>query len=87
METDIQGQEAQRVPKKKMNLNRLTRHTIIKMAKIKDKERILESFTRKSQKGYQPISLKKLFRPEESGMIDSKAQKGKTWLLGAGALR
>ena len=42
-ETDIQIQEAQRVPNK-MNPNRPTpRHIIIKMAKVKDKERILKA--------------------------------------------
>ena len=42
-ETDIQVQKAQKVPKK-MNPKRTTpRHTVIKMAKIKDKERLLKS--------------------------------------------
>ena len=42
-ETDIQVQEAQRVPNK-INPNRLTpRHLIMKMAKVKDKERILKA--------------------------------------------
>ena len=41
-ETDIQLQEAQRVPNK-MNPNRPTsRHIVIKMTKVKDKERILK---------------------------------------------
>ena len=41
--TDIQVQEAQRVPNK-MNSNRTTpRHIIIKMAKVRDKERILNA--------------------------------------------
>ena len=40
-EMDIQIQETQRVPKK-MNSNRSTsRHIIIKLAKIKDKDRVL----------------------------------------------
>ena len=40
--TDIQIQEAQRIPQK-MNPNRPTpRHIILKMAKVKDKERILK---------------------------------------------
>ena len=40
---DIQPQEAQRVPKK-MNPKRPTpRHIIIKMPKVKDKERILKA--------------------------------------------
>ena len=35
-ETDMQVQEAQRVPNK-MNPNKATRHSIIKMAKAKEK--------------------------------------------------
>ena len=47
-ETDIQVQEAQRVPNK-MNPTRPTpRHIIIKMPKVKDKERILKA-TREKQ--------------------------------------
>ena len=43
-EVDIQVQEAQRVPIK-MNPKRPTpRHIIIKMPKVKDKERILKDF-------------------------------------------
>ena len=46
-ETDIQIQETQRVSNK-MNPNRPTpRHIIIKMAKVKDKERILKAATEK----------------------------------------
>ena len=42
-ETNIQVQEAQRVPNR-INPKRTTpRHTVIKMAKIKDKERLLKS--------------------------------------------
>ena len=42
-EINIQVQEAQRVPNK-MDAKRLTpRHTIIKMPKVKDKERILKA--------------------------------------------
>ena len=42
-ETDIQVQEAQRVPNK-INPKRATaRHIIIKMQKVKDKERILKA--------------------------------------------
>ena len=56
--TDIQVQEAQKVPKK-MNLNRPTsRHTRITMAKVKDKERILMAaieVKRVNQNGITPI--------------------------------
>ena len=42
-ETDIQVQEAQRVPNK-INPTRPTpKHIILKMAKVKDKERILKT--------------------------------------------
>ena len=41
-ETDMQVQEAQRVPNK-INPNRPTSRHIIKMAKFKDKERILKA--------------------------------------------
>ena len=54
-DTDIQVQAAWRVPKK-MNPNRPTPKHIIKLEKVKEKERILkaareksESFTRESQ--------------------------------------
>ena len=42
-DTDIKIQEAQRAPNK-LNPNRLTpRHIITKMAKVKDKERVLNA--------------------------------------------
>ena len=41
-EIDIQVQEAQRIPNK-MGTKRSTRHIIIKMPNIKDKERILKT--------------------------------------------
>ena len=42
-ETDIQIQEAQEVPNKMNPKRHITRHIIIKMAKVKDKERILKA--------------------------------------------
>ena len=43
-EIDMQVQEAQRVPNKKMDIKRPTsRHIIIKMPKIKDEEKILKA--------------------------------------------
>ena len=42
-ETDIQVQKAQRVPKKMSSKKFTTGHIIIKMSKIKDKERILRA--------------------------------------------
>ena len=68
--TDICVWEAQRVPQK-MNPNRpITRHIVIKMAKVK--ERILKSarekiiISKEPPKGYQLISLQKQCRPEGS---------------------
>ena len=42
-ETDIQVQEAQRVPNKWDSKRATPRHSIIKMPKVKDKERILKA--------------------------------------------
>ena len=48
-ETDMKVQEVQRVPKK-INPNRPTlRHSIVKMAKVKDKERILKAAREKTK--------------------------------------
>ena len=58
-ETDIQVQEAQRVPNK-INPNRPTpRHIILKMAKVKHKERILKAAREKQRVDYKgtPIRL------------------------------
>ena len=58
-ETDIQEQEAQRIPNN-MNQNRPTpRHIIIKMAKVKDKERILKAAREKQRVNHKrpPIRL------------------------------
>ena len=50
--TDIQVQEAQRVPNK-MNPKRSTpRHIIIKMTKVKDKERILFKGSKRKAKSH-----------------------------------
>ena len=59
-----------------MNPNRLTtRHIIIKMAKVKDKERILKAAREKQRViykgtpiGYQLIFPQKLCRPERNGI-------------------
>ena len=58
-EIDIKIQEAQSVPNK-LNPNRNTpRHIITKMAKVKDKERILKAAREKQSVNYKgtPISL------------------------------
>nr|KAF6462164.1 hypothetical protein HJG59_011228 [Molossus molossus] len=57
-ETDIQVQEAQRVPNK-MNPKRPTpRHTIIKMQKIQDKERILKVAREKQLVTYKGVPIR-----------------------------
>ena len=48
-EIDIQVQEAQRVPKKLDPKRTTLRHITIKMPKVKAKERILKSSTRKAE--------------------------------------
>ena len=79
-EVDMQVQEAQRVPNK-MDAKRPTlRHIIIKMLKIKDKERILKAAREKvtvTYEGvpidYQLISQKNFYRQEGLGKKYSKA--------------
>ena len=70
-----QIQEAQRVPYKINPRRNTLRHILIKLTKIKDKEKILKaarekkSHIREPQKGYGQIFQQKLYRPEGSGMI------------------
>ena len=67
-DTDIKVQEAQRAPNK-LNPNRPTpRHIIIKMAKVKDKERILKAAREKQSINYKgaPIRLSADFSTETS---------------------
>ena len=57
IDIDIQVQEAQRIPNK-MNLKRPTpRHTIIKMQKFKDKEKILKAAGENQQVTYKGVSI------------------------------
>ena len=68
-ETDIQVQEAQSVPNK-MNPNRPTpRHIIIKMVKLKDKERIVKAPKENQRVIYKgtPIRLSADFSAETAG--------------------
>ena len=65
-ETDIKIQEARRAPNK-LNPNRTTpRHMIIKMAKVRDKERILKTAREKQSINYKrtPIRLSADFSTE-----------------------
>ena len=57
-DTGFKIQEAQRAPNK-LNPNRTTpRHIIIKMAKVKDKERILKAAREKQSINYKGISIR-----------------------------
>ena len=51
-ETNIQVQEAQRVPNKLDPKRTTPRHIVIKMSKMKDKERILKAARRKQRVTY-----------------------------------
>ena len=53
-EIDIQVQEAQRVPNKLDSKRTTPRHNIIKMPKVKDKERILKAVREKLPKKEYP---------------------------------
>ena len=72
-EKDIQVKEAQRVPNKSDSKRPTLRHIIIKMTRLKDKERIRKVtaeklHTREQQLDCHLISQQKHFRPEGSGM-------------------
>ena len=73
-EVDIQVWEAQRIPNKLDPKRTIRRHIIIKMPKVKDKERILKAARKKQVVTYKgaPIRLsadfsKKLCRQEGTG--------------------
>ena len=55
-EVDIQVQEAQRVTNKLDPKRNTPRHIIIKMPKVKDKERILETSREKQRLTYKGVS-------------------------------
>ena len=57
-EIDIQVQEAQRVPKKLDTRKHTQRHTIIKLPKIKDKERILKAAKEKETVTYKGVPIR-----------------------------
>ena len=54
-EIDIQVQEAQRIPNKMDAKRPPLRHIIIKMPKVKDKERILKAATEKKLAPYRGV--------------------------------
>ena len=79
-EIDMQVQEAQRVPNKMDATRPIPRHILIKMPKVKDKERILKAAREKQLVTYrgapirqQLISQKKLCRLEGIGKKYSKS--------------
>ena len=57
-EIDIQGQEAQRVPKKLDRRKHTPRHIIITLPKIKDKERILKEAREKETVTYKGVPIR-----------------------------
>ena len=71
-----QVQEAQRVPGKVNTRRNTLRHTVIKLTKITDKDKVSKAtwennkqHTRKLPSGNQLISQQKLRKPEGNGMI------------------
>ena len=65
-ETDTQVQKAQRIPNNRNPNRPIPRHIIIKMSKIKDKERILKAAKEKQKVSYKetPIRLSADFSTE-----------------------
>ena len=57
-ELDMQVQEAQRVPNKLDPKRNTPRHIIIKMPKVKDKERILKAAREKQRVTYKGVPMK-----------------------------
>ena len=57
-ETDIQVQEAQRVPNKLNPKRNTPRHIIITMPKVKDKERILKAVREKQSVTYKRVPIR-----------------------------
>ena len=81
-EIDIQVQEAQRVPNKLDPKRATPRHIIIKMPKVKDKERILKAAREKQRVTYKgvPIRLSADFSKEtlQARSIQSDSKQGLT---------
>ena len=57
-EIDIQVQEAQRVPTKMDPKRTISRHIIIKMPKVKDKESILKAAREKQRVTYKGVPIR-----------------------------
>ena len=76
MEIATQDQEVQRVPGRLNPRRNMPKHIVIKLTKIKHKEKLLTATRKKQQITYkgtpirlQLISQQKLCKPEGSGMI------------------
>ena len=80
-----QVQEAQRVPGRISPRRNTLRHIVIKLTKIKHRDKIVKAtrekwqYTRKLPSGYQLISQQKLYKPEGNDMIYLKWWKGRTY--------
>ena len=57
-EIDMQVQEAERVPKKLDPRRNIPRHIIIKLSKIKDKEKILKAAREKERVTYKGVPIR-----------------------------
>ena len=57
-EIDIQVQEARKVPNKMNSKRTMPRHIIIKMPKVKDKERILKAAREKQRVTYKGVPIR-----------------------------
>ena len=58
MEIDIQVQEAQRIPNKVDTKRSISRHIIIKIPKVKDKERILKAVRERQRITYKLVPIR-----------------------------
>lgn len=84
-EIDIQVQQGQRVPNKLKPKRHTQRYITIKMAKVKDRERILQAAREKQLAIYEgkdisflaDFSVKNLLQSEGSSMTHSKCWEGK----------
>ena len=74
-EIDIQVQEAQRVPNKMNPKRAKPRHTIIKMPKAKDKERILKAAREKQRVNYKGVPIRILAAFSKETLQERKLER------------
>ena len=74
-EIATQVQEAQRVPYRKNPRRNTPRHIVIKVAKIKDKEKLLKAAREKRQINKLPLHLKQLEKEEQKTPIVSRRKE------------